>query len=38
MEMLGDADAVTRRELWPAESDQIWRDITAEHRSSSRQA
>ncbi len=38
MEMLGEDDAVTRRELSPAESEQIWRDISAEHRSSSRQA
>lgn len=38
MEMLGEDDPVTRRELSLAESDQIWRDISAEHGPRSRQA
>ena len=38
MEMLGETDAATRRDLSTAESDQIWRDISAEHRSSPAQA
>lgn len=38
MELLGEDDAVTRRELAPAESDQIWRDISAEHGSASGRA
>jgi hypothetical protein len=38
MEMLGETDAVLRRGLSTAESDQIWRDISAEHGSSSAQA
>lgn len=33
MELLGETGVVTRRELPTAESDQIWRDISAEHRS-----
>ena len=33
MELLGETDAATHRDLSTAESDQIWRDISAEHRS-----
>jgi len=33
MDLLGETDAATRRDLSTAESDQIWRDISAEHRS-----
>ncbi len=35
MELLGETDAATRRDLSTAESDQIWRDISAEHRPAS---
>jgi excisionase family DNA binding protein len=38
MEMLGETEEATRRDLSTAESDQIWRDISAEHRSSPAQA
>lgn len=38
MELLGETDAVARRELSTTESDRIWREISAEHRSSSAQA
>ncbi len=38
MELLGEDDEVTRRELSPAESDRIWRDISAEHGSASARA
>jgi excisionase family DNA binding protein len=31
MELLGETDSVTRRDLSTAESDRIWRDISAEH-------
>ena len=37
MELLGETDAVARRELSTAESDRTWREISAEHRSSSSQ-
>ena len=33
MELLGETDAVARRELSTAESDRTWREISAEHRS-----
>jgi excisionase family DNA binding protein len=33
MEMLGETVEATRHDLSTAESDQIWRDISAEHRS-----
>jgi hypothetical protein len=36
MEMLGETDAVTRRQLSTAEGEQIWRGISADHRSASR--
>ena len=35
MELLGETDAVTRRRLSTAEGEQIWRGISAEHRSAS---
>jgi excisionase family DNA binding protein len=38
MELLGETDAATRRDLSTAESDQIWRDISAEHGSSASHA
>ncbi len=38
MELLGETDAAIRRDLSTAESDQIWRDISAEHRSASAHA
>ena len=37
MELLGETDAVARRELSTAESDRTWREISGEHRTSSTQ-
>ncbi len=37
MELLGETDTIARRELSTAESDRTWREISAEHRSSSAQ-
>ncbi len=38
MELFGEIDATTHHVLSTAESDQIWRDISAEHLPASRQA
>ena len=38
MGLLGETDAATRRELSTAESERIWQDISAEHRSPSSNA
>lgn len=35
MELLGETDAVARRELSASESDRTWREISGEHRMSS---